>query len=112
MTLCGQCQLSSYQGGQTRVGPAFEMTIRVTFFTKPDCTLCNAALYVVERVRGRVSFELESVDISAPGQERWFDAYKHDIPVVHINGVAFCRHRVDERALSDELLRCAAGRRD
>ena len=60
---------------------------RVTFFTKPDCTLCKSALYVIERVRTRVPFALERIDISAPGNQRWFDLYKHDIPVVHVNGV-------------------------
>ena len=76
---------------------------RVTFYTKADCTLCDAALYVVKRVQARVLFELEMVDISAPGNERWLEKYKHDIPVVHINGVEFCRHRVDERTLFDAL---------
>jgi len=70
----------------------------VTFFTKPDCSLCSAALYVVKRVQAAVPFELEIVDISAAGQETWYEAYKHDIPVVHLNNVEICRHRVDERA--------------
>ncbi len=55
---------------------------RVTFFTKPDCTLCRSALFVVEKVRRTTTFELELIDISEPGQEKWFEAYKHDIPVV------------------------------
>ena len=72
---------------------------RVTFFTKPDCTLCKGALFVIEKVRRQLGFELESVDISAPGQEAWFEAYKHDIPVVHLNGTEIFRHRVDEAKL-------------
>ncbi len=71
----------------------------VTFFTKPDCTLCNGAMYVVERVRAELPFELESVDITAPGNERWYENYKNDIPVVHLNGEEIFRHRVDERKL-------------
>lgn len=76
----------------------------VTFFTKPDCTLCRAALYVVKRVRVNVPFDLEIVDISATGSEKWWDAYRNDIPVVHLNGEEIFRHRVDERRLR-ELLR-------
>ena len=68
----------------------------VTFFTKPDCTLCRGALFVIERVRRRLPFELEVCDISAVGNERWHEAYKHDIPVVHIDGQEVFRHRVDE----------------
>ncbi len=77
---------------------------RITFFTKPDCTLCHAALYVVKRVQSQISFELSCIDISAPGQQAWLAQYKHDIPVVHLNGEEIFRHRVDERRLK-ELLR-------
>ncbi|MHC4698570.1 MAG: glutaredoxin family protein [Planctomycetota bacterium] len=76
---------------------------RITFFTKPDCSLCRSALYVIERVRTHTPFELERVDISAPGNERWFDAYRHDIPVVHLNGEEIFRHHVDERRLRELL---------
>ena len=72
---------------------------RVTFFTKPDCTLCRSALFVVEKVRRTTPFELELIDISEPGQEKWFEAYKHDIPVLHLNGKEVFRHRVEERKL-------------
>ncbi len=75
----------------------------VTFFTKPDCSLCSAALYVIKRVQTALPFDLELVDISAPGRERWHDAYKHDIPVVHLNGVEICRHRVNEREFRAHL---------
>ena len=74
---------------------------RITFFTKPDCSLCRAALYVVERVRTGVNFDLEIVDILEPKNKQWFDAYRHDIPVVHLNGHEIFRHRVDERRLRE-----------
>jgi len=83
---------------------------RVTFFTRPECTLCHAALFVIQRVRSRSAFELEIVDISAAGNERWQEAYKHDIPVVHIDGEEVFRHRVDERRFA-ALLGAADTRR-
>lgn len=76
---------------------------RITFFTKPDCTLCKAALYVVERVRVNEPFELEIIDISAPEQSRWFELYRNDIPVMHLNGKEIFRHRVEERRLREFL---------
>ena len=76
---------------------------RVTFFTKSDCSLCRSALYVIERVRRSEPFELEQVDISAAGNEAWFAAYHHDIPVIHLNGKEIFRHRVDERRLREAL---------
>lgn len=78
---------------------------RVTFFTKPECTLCDGAMYVVERVRRNIPFELDSVDITAPGNEHWQANYKNDIPVVHLNGREIFRHRVDERKLRTLLSR-------
>ena len=77
---------------------------RITFFTKPDCSLCNSALYVIERVRAKLLFDLESVDITTPGNERWLERYKNDIPVVHLNGEEIFRHHVDERKLRALLL--------
>ncbi|MBI4716861.1 MAG: glutaredoxin family protein [Planctomycetes bacterium] len=77
----------------------------MTFFTKPDCGLCRAALYVVERVRRAVRFELRIVDISAAGEEAWRAAYHDHIPVVHLNGREVFRHRVEEA----ELRRLVAG---
>lgn len=76
---------------------------RVTFFTKRDCTLCRAALYVIERVRKQIPFELDTVDITAPGQEAWFECYRHHIPVIHLDGNEVFRHRVDERLLRERL---------
>lgn len=76
---------------------------RITFFTKEDCTLCNAALYVVERVRRQIPFDVETIDVTAAGQEKWFALYKDHIPVVHLDGEEIFRHRVDERALRDRL---------
>jgi glutaredoxin len=76
---------------------------RVTFFTKSDCSLCRSALYVIERVRTQTPFELTCVDISAPGNEKWFDAYKNDIPVVHLNGREVFRHQLHERRFRELL---------
>lgn len=72
---------------------------RITFFTRPECMLCDSALFVVEKVRRKIPFDLEIVDISATGQEKWLTLYKNDIPVVHFNEVEIFRHRVDEKKL-------------
>jgi hypothetical protein len=79
--------------------------VKVTFFTKPECSLCDAAWFVVEKVtRGR-GVAVERIDISQPGAERWHDLYAEHIPVVHLDGVEVFRHRVDERRLRAMLSR-------
>jgi glutaredoxin len=70
----------------------------VTFFTKSDCSLCTAALFVIDRVRRQIPFELQCVDITSPGCEDAHLLYREHIPVIHINGREAFRHRVDERA--------------
>ena len=76
---------------------------RITLFTKPDCSLCRSVRFVIERVRTRATFEFESVDISAAGNENWFAAYRNDIPVVHLNGCEIFRHHINERELRSLL---------
>ena len=83
--------------------------IRVDFFTKPDCCLCDAAWFVLERVRSRRPFDVRRVDITAPGNERWAESYTDHIPVVHINGVEVARHRLVEAAFEQALATAAAG---
>jgi len=77
---------------------------RVRFFTRADCHLCHAALFVVQRVRKSISFELELVDIDAPDQVRSRAAFSDHIPVVEVDGCEFCRHRVSEGDFRRRLL--------
>lgn len=72
---------------------------KLTFFTKQDCGLCEAAWFVIRKVRREIPFECEKVDITAEGNEAWFSRYRHDIPVVHLDGREVLRHRVEERTL-------------
>lgn len=76
---------------------------RVTLYTRPQCRLCEAVKFVLERVREDHPFELIEVDISAPGNERWHDLYGNDIPVVCVDGREWFRHRVVESDLRRRL---------
>ena len=42
-----------------------------------------------------LQFVLQQVDISLPENRVWFDRYKWDIPVFHLNGQFVMKHRVD-----------------
>ena len=76
---------------------------KVTFFTKACCPLCDSAWFVIKKLRQRIEFDLERIDITDPKHTKWFGLYCNDIPVVHINGTEVCRHRVSERALRRRL---------
>ena len=83
---------------------------KITLFTKDDCGLCSGVLFVIRKVRRRVAFDLELVDITAAGQEAWLEAYRNDIPVVHLNGREIFRHRIDEARLRRLLEESGAAR--
>lgn len=51
---------------------------------------------------------LQQVDISLPENRLWWDRYRWDIPVFHLNGQFVMKHRVDT-ALLDKLLQDAEG---
>jgi glutaredoxin len=76
---------------------------RVTLYTKEGCHLCEQALAVIEEVRRRHPFDLTLVDILDDPQA--YDLYKHDIPVVLLDGGEIARHRLTAGQLVDHLSR-------
>ena len=70
----------------------------MTLYTKPDCSLCDDALRVLEGVRRERPFELEKVDISASEELR--DLYGERIPVVALGGEPKIELHVDERQVT------------
>lgn len=74
---------------------------KVTLYTKPNCPLCDKALEQIERARQRVAFEFEQVNIL--GDFEIYERYKHDIPVVHLNGAEVARHRLSSEELLEKL---------
>ena len=54
-------------------------------------------------VHTHTQFTLKEVYIDAPGNEDWWERYKYDIPVFHINGEYLMKHRVNERLLLKRL---------
>jgi glutaredoxin len=82
------------------------MDMRLTFFTKSDCELCDAAWFVVQKVVAERDIAIDVVDLEARGNARWAKEYGEHIPVLHVNGKEFCRHRVVEKELRRALKGC------
>jgi glutaredoxin len=72
----------------------------VVLYGRPDCHLCEQALEIVRRVRGRIPFALHEVDIE--GDDELFKRYLERIPVIEIDGSPAFELFVDEAEL--ELL--------
>lgn len=49
---------------------------------------------------------MDIVDIASNEGKRWSAQYNEHIPVLHINGKEFCRHRVVEKELRRALKGC------
>jgi len=76
---------------------------KVTLYTKDECHLCQAARFVINKLRERMTFDFECVDITKPANREWYARYCNDIPVVHLNGREAFRHRVSEKHLRQLL---------
>ena len=70
----------------------------VQLFTKAGCTLCDVAKEVLAGVRPDRPHTLEAIDITDPEHSNWWGKYKYDIPVLHINGMYWAKHRCRARA--------------
>ena len=73
----------------------------VTIFTKPECGLCEEAEEVIEAVRARRPFELVRRSILENFDD--YEKYKHDIPVILVDGVEIARHHLSEAVLARAL---------
>jgi len=80
--------------------------MRLTLYTKPECSLCAEALEVIEEVRAEAKFELETRNILQDLAD--YERYKHDIPVILLDGREIARHRITLAELR-RALHTAAG---
>lgn len=81
----------------------------VTLFTKEGCTLCDRVQDVLRALRATHPHTLRLQDITDDGGANpWFDRYKYDIPVLHLNGAYWAKHRL---AAEEAAAGLAAARR-
>ena len=75
--------------------------LKVTLYTKENCSLCDLAGEMIRDLREDASFELETVDITK-SPDTWA-AYREMIPVVKV-GEEVLWGRIDEEELKLFLL--------
>ncbi|KAI0780402.1 hypothetical protein BD413DRAFT_607715 [Trametes elegans] len=68
---------------------------RLTLYSGPNCSLCDIAKAELAKVRQQRPFELETVNIQDPGQERWKRKYVYWIPALHVEGREVAKGRWD-----------------
>jgi hypothetical protein len=73
----------------------------LTLFTKDPCPLCDVAKESLRPLESR--FNLELVDITAEGNEKWFELYRYEIPVFYFEKDFLSKNRVDLKKLEAAL---------
>ncbi len=82
--------------------------IEIRILTRPDCHLCDAAKFVVNKVARDFDAQVVEVDIRTDAQ---LEAdYRWDIPVIFVDGTEHARHRVSERPLRERLAAVSSSR--
>ncbi|XP_011291789.1 acetyl-CoA acetyltransferase, mitochondrial [Musca domestica] len=75
---------------------------RLTLFTKDPCHLCEMLVVDLE-MNFLGEYELEKVYIDKKENVRFLRLYRHDIPVLYLNGQFLCMHRLNARVLRQKL---------
>ena len=58
--------------------------VRLTLFTRPNCSLCDTAKRTVTKLRKHRKFDYLEMDIMMSGNKAWKDVYELDVPVLHV----------------------------
>ena len=74
---------------------------QVVIYSKPGCHLCEDAAVQLYRLRQAHPFELREVNILSDPET--FERFKHDIPVVFIDGKQSSEHYFDARQFLEHL---------
>jgi len=77
----------------------------ITLFTKEGCTLCDKVKEVLQDVRLEIPHTLVQFDITdeTDSAKQYFDKYKYDIPVLHVNGMYWAKHRLTPQQAMEDL---------
>ena len=68
------------------------MKAQVILYSKPGCHLCDEMKSEIARANCAEAFDFEEVNIESDAE--LFARYRHDIPVLNINGLTVFKHRL------------------
>jgi len=82
----------------------------VKLYTKEGCTLCDKVTDVLRGVSAEIPHTLEAVDITDKDKTEFWDKYKYDIPVLHMNGKYWTKHRLSKEDALETLMIAQSGK--
>ena len=74
---------------------------QVIVYSRPGCHLCDEAKAAIASADCNDQFTLNEINIESDNE--LLRKYKHDIPVITINGIESFRHRVDPKEFERRL---------
>ncbi|MBZ5534341.1 MAG: glutaredoxin family protein [Acidobacteriia bacterium] len=77
--------------------------MRIQLLSKPGCHLCEDAEKVVQTVCGRLALPWEQINIEQDAD--LYERYKHEIPVLLLDGKRTFKYHIEEKALCTALFR-------
>ena len=81
---------------------------KIQLFTKEGCTLCDKVKDTLSTIKTTHPHSLYAIDITDKDNKSiWYNKYKYDIPVLHMNNVYWTKHRltVEEAIMAIEEVR-------
>jgi len=76
---------------------------RITFYTKPGCTLCDDAKATLMALCNEFCLELLEIDITT--DPILYEAFHEEIPLAYLDGRKLFKYRVDPALLRRQLQR-------
>lgn len=73
----------------------------LVLYSKPGCHLCEELRAELDDMRPELDFSIEEIDITS--ESALFERYRHEIPVLMMDGEEIGRGRVDIRDVRHRL---------
>ncbi len=75
---------------------------KVEIYSKPECHLCDEAKSILLKVQKEIPFEVCEINITS--DQKLFNKFKEQIPVIFVNGRKAFKFRINENELRRRLL--------
>ncbi len=75
--------------------------IRLQFYTKSGCSICEVAKADLKKLHLNLIIEIDEIDITS--DTKFFEKYKYLIPVGELDGIRLFTHRINTKALIRRL---------
>lgn len=77
------------------------MNLQITFYTKPNCSLCEEAEELLEEMKDLFGFSIFKVNIIK--NMSTYEKYKNQIPVIDLGGRYYFSGKISRKELKQKI---------